>query len=74
MSAIKTRIRIDPDHHISGTAPAVVPAGEHEATITIDRPRSSTVKLRVADLPTHEVLWDGSVSLSRDDIYDDNGR
>jgi hypothetical protein len=39
MTDIRARIRVDPDHRISGTAPAAVPRGEHEVTITITRPQ-----------------------------------
>jgi len=31
MTDIRTRIRVTPDHRISGIAPAAVPPGEHEA-------------------------------------------
>jgi hypothetical protein len=35
MTQIHTRIRVGPDHRISGVAPPDVPPGEHEATITL---------------------------------------
>lgn len=57
MTAIRTRIRVDSDHHISGTAPAAVTAATSG----------------VADLPVHDLPWDGSVSLRRDNFYDDDG-
>jgi len=31
MTDIRTRIRVTPDHRISGIAPSAVPPGEHEA-------------------------------------------
>ena len=34
MSDIRARIRVNADHTISGTAPAEVPPGEHEITIS----------------------------------------
>ena len=74
MTDIRVRIRVDTDHCISGTAPATVPPGEHEVTITVDRPQGIGKRPRVADLPTHEVPWDGSVSLRREDMYGDDGR
>lgn len=36
--------------------------------------RSPEKRLRVADLPTHDIPWDGSVSLRREDMYDADGR
>ena len=74
MTDIRTRIRVDPDHRISGTAPAAVPAGEHEATITVAPPRADGNRSRVADLPTHDLPWDGSIPLRREDMYGDDGR
>jgi hypothetical protein len=74
MTDIRVRIRVGTDHCISGTAPAAVPPGEHEVTITVDRPQGAGKRARVAQLPTHDVPWDGSVSLRREDIYGDDGR
>jgi len=37
MTDIRARIRVDPDHRISGAALAAVPPGEHEGTITVAR-------------------------------------
>lgn len=74
MASIRTRVRVDPDHRISGVAPDAVPVGEHEATITIARVRAPKRRLKVDDLPTHDLPWDGSVSLHREDIYGDDGR
>ena len=74
MTDIRVRIRVGTDHCISGTAPGAVPPGEHEVTITIARPQGTRKRPRVADLPTHDVPWDGSVSLRREDMYGDDGR
>ncbi len=74
MTDIRTRIRVGPDHRISGTAPAAVPPGEHAATITVAQPRPTHKRDRVADLPTHDIPWDGSISLRREDMYTDDGR
>jgi hypothetical protein len=73
MNDIRSRIHVGPDHRISGTAPADVPPGEYEATITVAA--SATAKrFRLADLPVHDVPWDGSISLRREDMYGDDGR
>ncbi len=74
MTDIRARIRVGADHRISGIAPAAVPPGEHEATITVAQPQRAKKRLRVAGLPTHDVPWDGSISLRRQDIYGDDGR
>ena len=37
-------------------------------------PQRPEKPLRVADLPTHDIPWDGSVSLRREDMYGDDGR
>ena len=74
MTDIRARIRVSPDHRISGTAPAAVPPGEHEVTITVARLERPEKQTRVADLPAHDVPWDGSVSLRREDMYGDDGR
>lgn len=74
MANIRTRIRVDPDHRISGTAPDTVPVGEHEATITIVGIRAPRRRQRIDNLPTHDEPWDDSVSLHREDIYGNDGR
>jgi hypothetical protein len=73
MTDIRARIRVDPDHRISGTAPAAVPPGEHPATITVTRPPPSGKRAKIADLPIHDIPWDGSISLRREDMYTDDG-
>jgi hypothetical protein len=35
MNQIRTAIQVGSDHRISGTAPAEVPPGEHEVSITV---------------------------------------
>lgn len=77
MTQIHTLIRVDPDHRISGVAPPDVPPGEHEATITLAPvpPRQlPTKKFNVDDLPKHDLAWDDSISLRREDLYGDDGR
>jgi transcriptional regulator with XRE-family HTH domain len=38
------------------------------------RPQRPEKRLRVADLPIHDIPWDGSISLRRKDMYNDDGR
>ena len=73
MNEIRSRIRVGPDHHISGTAPAELPPGDYEAIITVTV-SPAPKRFRLADLPVHDTPWDGSVSLRREDIYGDDGR
>ena len=73
MNEIRARVQVGPDHRITGTAPPDVPPGEHEVTITVG-PRQPPKRFRLADLPVHDIPWDGSVSLRREDMYGDDGR
>ena len=70
MTAVITRIRVAPDHTISGLAPPDVPPGEHEVMITITRQPNR----RVSNLPVRHGRWDDSISLHREDLYIDDGR
>ena len=78
MTQIHTRIRVGPDHRISGIAPPEVPPGEHEVTITLaTSPARETPpqKFRIEDLPKHDLgPWPEGLSLRREDIYDEDGR
>jgi hypothetical protein len=74
MNEIRTRMQVAPDHTITGIAPPDVPPGEHVAIITISAPRVPEKRSRVAGLPVHDTLWDGSISLRREDMYGDDGR
>ncbi len=78
MNEIRTRVVVGPDRRISGTAPAEVPADEHEVTITLTaRPAQSQVArpLDPADLPRHDLgPWPAGLSLRREDLYGDGGR
>lgn len=78
MNEIRTRVVVGPDHRISGTAPAEVPVGEHEVTIRLsERPTLEPAihPLKATDLPRHDLgPWPADLSLSREDIYGDDGR
>ena len=77
MNEVRTRIRVGPDHHISGIAPPDVPPGEHEVTITLvpsPTREAPPKKFRIEDLPKHDIPWDDSISLRREDMYGDDGR
>jgi hypothetical protein len=73
MKEIRTRIQVGPDRTVTGIAPREVPPGEHVATITVSAPPPPEKRSRVADLRVHDP-WDGSISLRREDMYDDDGR
>jgi hypothetical protein len=76
MNQIRTRILVDPEHRITGTAPADLPPGEHEAVITIVSPRQPAIgPFNIDDLPSHDLgPWPEGLSLRREDIYGDDGR
>jgi hypothetical protein len=71
MNQIRTRILVGTDHTITGTAPDNVPAAEHEAVITVVRRPAK--RFRLADMPIHEMPWDGGISLRHEDMYGDDG-
>ncbi len=78
MTVITTRIVVAEDGTISGRAPVgQVPPGEHEAAITVTTAALKPPKgkpFRMEGLKLHDVPWDDSISLRREDLYDDEGR
>ncbi len=79
MTVITTRITVSPDGRVAVATP--LPAGEHEAQVTLDvagqgkgsaDPRGAPS--RVLALPVHDGPWDDQVSLRREDLYGDRGR
>jgi hypothetical protein len=77
MAQIHARIVVDPDHRITGIAPPDVPPGEHEVTITLvpsPARQKPAKRFNIKDLPSHDIPWDGSISLRREDMYGDDGR
>jgi hypothetical protein len=78
MIEIRTRVLVGPDRRISGTAPADVPPGEHEATITVMPPLSyqrPSEPFDVDALPIHDLgPWPEGLNLRREDMYDEDGR
>lgn len=78
MTIITTRIIVAPDGTISGRVPGQVPAGEHEARITVaDQPARQlpSEPFDVNDLPAHDLgPWPEGLSLRREDLYGDEGR
>ena len=78
MTVITTRITVAEDGTISGRMPAgQLPPGEHEAAITLTTtaPRPPKGKpFTMENFPMHNIPWDGSISLHREELYDDEGR
>ncbi len=78
MTIITMRIVVAEDGTISGRAPAdQVPAGEYEAAIavTTEPPKPPKGKPFTTDgFPIHDIPWDDSISLRREDLYDNEGR
>ena len=73
MSVIKAKVRVAEDHSISGVLPKSFPVGEHDVLITLEDP-SPPKFFNVDDLPKHDIPWDDSFSLRREDLYGDDGR
>lgn len=76
MNEIRTRILVDADHRITGTAPEEIPPGEHEVTITVMRQpgRNRAKPFNIEDLPSHDLgPWPEGLSLRREDIYGEDG-
>ena len=78
MTVVTTRITVAEDGTISGRMPAgQLPPGEYDAAITVATTAMRPPKgkpFTVENLPIHDIPWDGSVSLRREDLYDDEGR
>ena len=74
MTVITTRITVSPDGAISTATP--LPAGEYEAAITLAVAplRHPGKPFTMEDFPIHDEPWDNSISLRREDLYDDDGR
>jgi hypothetical protein len=76
MNEVRTRVVVGSDHRISGIAPAEVPVGEHDVTITLTdgSAREQAVRPRdPGDLPRHDLgPWPNGLSLRREDIYSDD--
>lgn len=73
MPVITARITVAPDGAITGQAPHGVPPGEHPVAITVPTPPAGKL-FSVKDFPMHDEPWDDSISLRREDMYDDEGR
>jgi hypothetical protein len=74
MSEVKTRICVAEDHAITGVAPADVPAGEHDAVITVGASPRLRKPFRSSGFPIDHGPWDETISLRREDMYGDGGR
>lgn len=80
MTVITTRIHVAPDGVISGRAPDL-PPGEHEAAVIVAEPATADrtpgwpgKPFTMENFPIHDEPWDDSISLRREDMYDDEGR
>lgn len=73
MTTIRTRVTVREDGTIEGNVSGQLPPGEHEVVITIAE-RRPTPEFKWEDFPVHDLPWDDSVSLRREDMYGDDGR
>lgn len=78
MTVITTFITVAEDGTISGRMPVgQLPPGEHEAAITVTTAAPQPPKGKPftrEDFPIHDLPWDDSISLRREDLYDDEGQ
>jgi hypothetical protein len=78
MTVVTARIQVAEDGTISGRAPiGQLPPGEHEAAITVVASASPPwpgKPFTMESIPVHDEPWDDSISLRREDMYDDEGR
>ena len=72
MTVINTRIIVAPDGTISTATP--LPAGEYEAAITAAGSPPPGKPFTMDGFPVHDMGWDDSISLRREDMYGDDGR
>ena len=72
MTVITTRITVAPDGAVSVATP--LPAGEYEASLTVAASPPPGKPFSMEGFPTHDMGWDGSISLRREDMYGDDGR
>ena len=72
MAAITTHLIVSPDGAISSATP--LPAGEYVVTITLASSALPGKPFTMDDLPIHDMGWDDSISLRREDMYGDDGR
>jgi len=66
-----TRLTVSPEGAISSITP--LPVGEHAADVTVVTPVAGR-PFTMVDFPVHDEPWDASISLRREDLYDDEGR
>ncbi len=72
MTIITTLVRVTEDGTLSGRVSADVPAGEHEAFITVER---GPCAFDVTRLPSIDLgPWPADAHLRREDLYGDDGR
>ncbi len=78
MAVVTLRITVALDGTASSwPPPGHLLLGEHDATITVETaaltpPGSKTFMME--GFPSHNVPWDGSISLHREDMYGDEGK
>ena len=74
MTLITARLLVAPDGAISTSTQ--LPVGEHLITVTLAGPPQYLPgkPFSMQDFPLHDEPWDDSISLRREDMYDDEGR
>ena len=63
------------DHQLVIQVPADVPCGTHQVVVVLDAPSERPLPTEEWKLPVHDVgPWPREFTVSREDIYGDDGR
>jgi hypothetical protein len=74
MLSIATKVHVAADGRLESLTPTGLPPGDHEAIIVIAERPQRRKRFRIEDFPKHDLPWDDSISLRREDMYGDDGR
>jgi hypothetical protein len=75
MRTIETTATVGPDGTLTGQVPPEVPPGQHRVVLVIDEEPAGEEKTALFDFPVDDWgPWPESLTLRREDMYDDWGR
>ena len=75
MRVLTTSAVVGGDHQLTIQVPADVPCGIHHVVVVLDAPSTTPAPAAQWKLPVHDVgPWPPGFTVSREDIYGDNGR
>lgn len=75
MRVLSTSAVVGDDHRLTIEMPADVPCGTHHVVVVLDAPAAAQAPAVGWKLPVHDVgPWPDGFTMSREDIYGDDGR